>query len=187
VFAGGGFLKEDGEILGKATWHSPVKNVDPETGRGDRLTAFYTHGAQACDLEINRYTGEVRFNEFVSVYDVGNAINPKMVESQLEGGISMGIGSTLYEELTHDNGRIENANLLDYKVPFSTEHPLEVHTEIVEASHEEGPYGAKGVGEAVLIPSAAAIGNAIKNATGERLTGIPFTPEELLEATDQAE
>lgn len=187
VFAGGGFLKEDGEILGKATWHSPVENVDSETGRGDRLTAFYTHGAQACDLEINRYTGEVRFNKFVSVYDVGNAINPKMVESQLEGGISMGIGSTLYEELTHDNGRIENANLLDYKVPFSTEHPLDIHTEIVEASHEEGPYGAKGVGEAVLIPSAAAIGNAIKNATGVRLNGIPFTPEELLKATDHAE
>jgi len=187
VFAGGGFLKEGGEILGKATWHSPVKNVDPETGRGDRLTAFYTHGAQACDLEINRYTGEVRFNEFVSVYDVGNAINPKMVEAQLEGGISMGIGSTLYEQLTHDNGRIDNPNLLDYKVPFSTEHPLDVHTEIVEAAHEDGPYGAKGVGEAVLIPSAAAIGNAIKDATGERLTGIPFTPEELLDAADAAD
>ena len=184
VFAGGGFLKEGGEILGKATWHSPVKNVDPETGRGDRLTAFYTHGAQACDLEINRHTGEVRFNKFVSVYDVGNAINPKMVESQLEGGISMGIGSTLYEALTHDNGRIDNANLLDYKVPFSTEHPLDVHTEIVESAHEDGPYGAKGVGEAVLIPSAAAIGNAVKDATGERLKRIPFTPEMLLDAVD---
>lgn len=184
VFAGGGFLKEGGEILGKATWHSPVKNVDPETGHGDRLTAFYTHGAQACDLEVNRHTGEVRFNKFVSVYDVGNAINPKMVEGQLEGGISMGIGSTLYEELTHDNGRIENANLLDYKVPFSTEHPLEVHTEIVESYHDEGPYGAKGVGEAVLIPSAAAIGNAIKHATGTRLEKIPFTPEETLRAVD---
>ncbi|WP_152039500.1 xanthine dehydrogenase family protein molybdopterin-binding subunit [Salinigranum salinum] len=184
VFGGGGFLKEGGEILGKATWVSPVENVDPETGRGDRLTAFYTHGAQACDLEINRYTGEVRFNSFVSVYDVGRAINPKMVEGQLEGGISMGIGSTLYEELTHDNGRIENANLLDYKVPFSTEHPLEVHTEIVETYDEEGPYGAKGVGEAVLIPSAAAIGNAIKDATGSRLTGIPFTPEEILDAVE---
>lgn len=184
VFAGGGFLKEGGEILGKATWHSPVKNVDPETGRGDRLTAFYTHGAQACDLEINKYTGEVRFNKFVSVYDVGNAINPKMVEGQLEGGISMGIGSTLYEALTHDNGRIDNANLLDYKVPFSTEHPLNIHTEIVESAHEDGPYGAKGVGEAVLIPSAAAIGNAIKDATGERLRKIPFTPEMLLEAVE---
>lgn len=184
VFAGGGFLQEGGEIMGKATWHSPVENVDPETGRGDRLTAFYTHGAQACDLEINQYTGEVRFNKFVSVYDVGNAINPKMVEGQLEGGISMGIGSTLYEELTHDNGRIENANLLDYKVPFSTEHPLEVHTEIVESAHKEGPYGAKGVGEAVLIPSAAAIGNAIKDATGSRLTHIPFSPEDILGATN---
>jgi CO/xanthine dehydrogenase Mo-binding subunit len=184
VFAGGGFLKEGGEILGKATWHSPVKNVDPETGRGDRLTAFYTHGAQACDLEINKYTGEVRFNKFVSVYDVGNAINPKMVEGQLEGGISMGIGSTLYEGLTHDNGRIDNANLLDYKVPFSTEHPLNIHTEIVESEHEDGPYGAKGVGEAVLIPSAAAIGNAIKDATGDRLENIPFTPEMILGAVD---
>ena len=184
VFAGGGFLKEGGEILGKATWHSPVKNVDPETGRGDRLTAFYTHGAQACDLEINKYTGEVRFNKFVSVYDVGNAINPKMVEGQLEGGISMGIGSTLYEALTHDNGRIDNANLLDYKVPFSTEHPLNIHTEIVESAHEDGPYGAKGVGEAVLIPSAAAIGNAIKDATGSRLEKIPFTPEMVLGAVE---
>ncbi|WP_332900267.1 MULTISPECIES: xanthine dehydrogenase family protein molybdopterin-binding subunit [unclassified Haladaptatus] len=184
VFGGGGFLMEGGEILGKATWHSPVENVDPETGHGDRLTAFYTHGAQACDLEINRYTGEVRFNQFASVYDVGRALNPKMVEGQLEGGISMGIGSTLYEELTHDNGRFENANLLDYKVPFSTEHPLEVHTEIVETHDEEGPYGAKGVGEAVLIPSAAAIGNAIKDATGVRLTHIPFTPEEILKAVD---
>lgn len=184
VFAGGGFLKEGGEIIGKATWHSPVKNVDPETGRGDRLTAFYTHGAQACDLEINENTGEIRFNKFVSVYDVGKAINPKMVESQLEGGISMGIGSTLYEELTHDNGRIENANLMDYKVPFSTEHPLEVHTEIVEAAHEEGPYGAKGVGEAVLIPSAAAIANAIDHATGDRPTTIPITPERTLEAVE---
>lgn len=187
VFAGGGFLKEGGEILGKATWHTPVENVDPGTGRGDRLTAFYTHGAQAVDLEINRFTGEVRFNEFVSVYDVGRAINPTLVESQLEGGISMGIGSTLFEELTHDNGRIENPNLLDYKVPFSTEHPLDVHTEIVEATHDEGPYGAKGVGEAVLIPSAAAIGNAIEQATGVRLTRIPFTPEDLLDAAESAE
>lgn len=187
VFAGGGFLKEGGEILGKATWHSPVKNVDPETGRGDRLTAFYTHGAQACDLEIHRHTGKVRFNKFVSVYDVGNAINPKMVESQLEGGISMGIGSTLYEELTHDNGRIENANLLDYKVPFSTEHPLDVHTEIVEASHEDGPYGAKGVGEAVLIPSAAAIANAIADATGDRAEKIPITAERILDAVESSQ
>ena len=185
IFAGGGFLKEGGEILGKATWHSPVKNVDPETGHGDRLTAFYTHGAQACDLEINRHTGKVRFNKFVSVYDVGNAINPKMVESQLEGGISMGIGSTLYEELTHDgDGRIENGNLKDYKVPFSTEHPLNVHTEIVEASHENGPYGAKGVGEAVLIPAAAAIANAIVDATGDRPEKIPITGERILDAVE---
>jgi CO/xanthine dehydrogenase Mo-binding subunit len=184
IFAGGGFLKEGGEILGKATWHSPIKNVDPETGRGDRLTAFYTHGVQACDLEINRNTGDVRFNKFVSVYDVGNAINPKMVEGQLEGGISMGIGSTLYEELTHDNGRIENPNLKDYKVPFSTEHPLNVHTEIVEASHEDGPYGAKGVGEAVLIPSAAAIANAIADATGDRPEKIPITGERILNAVE---
>lgn len=187
IFAGGGFLREGGEILGKATWHSPVENVDPDTGRGDRLTAFYTHGAQACDLEINRYTGKVRFNRFVSVYDVGTAINPKMVEGQLEGGISMGIGSALYEGLTHDEGRIENANLTDYKVPFSADHPLEMETEIVETYDEEGPYGAKGVGEAVLIPAAAAVGNAIRNATGVRLDSIPFTPEELLDAAEAAE
>jgi len=185
VFGGGGFLREGAEIIGKGTWHTDVRNVDDESAWGDRkLTAFYTHGAQACDLEINTDTGEVQFNRFVTVYDVGRAINPKLVEGQMEGGVSMGIGSALYESMVFDEGRIENPNLLDYKIPFSTEHPLEIETQIVETFDEDGPYGAKGVGEAVLVPTAAAIGNAIRDASGKRLTSIPFTPEDILDAVD---
>lgn len=184
MFASGKFLEEGGEIIGKATWYQPATPEDPETGQGERLCAFYIYGAQGAEVEVNTETGEVRVVRISGAFDVGRPINPKMCEAQIEGGVGMGIGSALYEEMVFDNGRLLNPTFMDYKIPTVMEIPTaqNVRPLIVEAPHREGPFGAKGVGEAVMTPSAPAIANAVYNAVGVRIKDLPITREKVLRA-----
>lgn len=161
-----------------------VTDEDFETGQGTKLTASYGYAAQAVEVAVDTETGIVKVLRWVNAFDMGTPINPKLCEGQMEGGAGMGIGSALYEELVMDNGKILNPGFRDYRFPSTKEIPSgnNMKSMTVEAPHREGPFGAKGAGEAAMTPSAPAIANAIYNAAGVRITDLPITPEKVLKA-----
>jgi CO/xanthine dehydrogenase Mo-binding subunit len=193
IFLPGGFsppyLPVGGEILGKATFRYPMDSQDMETGQCPvgglgRVVAFYTQVVHGVEVEVNLETGQVRIVKFIGAADVGRAINPLLVEGQMEAALSQGVGSALLEELLLDNGKIINPNLVDYKIPSTLCVPQnkDVKTIIVESYHRDGPFGAKGVGEAVIVSTLPAVANAIYDAVGIRIKEAPFTPEKILNA-----
>lgn len=184
LFSGEGLPPVGAEISASASFNIRHFHEDPETGQSERSKASYCHGANAVEIAVNEETGEVKVLRITGCFDVGNPVNPKMVESQIEGGFGMGIGSTLYEESILENGAVLNPNLGDYKVPGATELPAGENAHAMTASvpHREGPYGAKGLGEAVMIPLSPAIGNALYNAAGIRIKDLPITREKVLKA-----
>jgi CO/xanthine dehydrogenase Mo-binding subunit len=108
-------------------------------------------------------------------------INPLNCEQQVEGAIVTGVGLALLEEMILENGKPVNCNFRDYRIPTSMDSPA-VTSMFVEATHKDGPYGAKGVGEPALAPTAPAIGNAVYDAIGVRIKDLPITPEKILKA-----
>ena len=116
---------------------------------------------------------------YVAVQDVGRAVNPAVVEEQIHGGVAQGIGWALYEGIVLDeDGRVMTGSLLDYALPTADKVPA-IETVLLEVPSRSGPFGVRGVGEPPVIPGSAAIGNAIRDATGVRLTQIPMTAERL--------
>ena len=182
---GGYTLKEGAEIIGKATYYLPGVMPDPDTGASERPASFYMFVAQAAEVEVDIQTGKIRVVKIVTANDCGKAINPMQVEGQQEGGVlSMGIGSTLLEEVITDNGVMLNPQFADYKIPTTLDCPTldNYKSAIIETPHREGPWGAKGVGEGTMVCSAPAIANAIYDAIGIRFHDIPITPEKVLKA-----
>lgn len=177
-----------GEIVGKAVFYGEPSEEDPETGQGEALSMSYCYVAQAAEVAVDIETGMVKVLRFCSAADVGRAINPRQCEGQMEGGAAQGIGSALYEGFVFDEkGKLLNPNFTDYRVPSSKEVPSgdNIKSMIVEAPHKDGPFGAKGMGEAAMNASAPAIANAIYNAVGARIMDIPMTPEKVLKALQQ--
>ena len=144
--------------------------------------AFWTPIGQAAIVAINNLTGLVKVLHFCTACDVGKAINPSIVEQQLEGGAAQGISSALYEEVIYENGHIINSNFKDYRIPTASELDFDSTTIILESNETSGPYGAKGVGEMGVMAAAPAIGNAIYDAIGIDMNIIPITPERILKA-----
>ena len=161
---------------------SAEESYDPPTlpldakGQGSPY-AVYGYGAQLVELEVDTRLGTVRLIKITAAHDVGRAVNPLLVEGQVEGGIAQGIGLALLEEYVP--GRTEN--LHDYLIPTIGDVPP-IETIVVEVPDPEGPFGAKGLGEHVLIPTAPAILNAIRDATGVLVTKVPATPSRILAA-----
>ena len=143
--------------------------------------AAYGFGAQAVEVLVDTETGKIRVVKIVAAHDVGRAINPMYVEGQIEGGLQMGLGYALTEELQVKEGQILNPTFLDYRIPTALDMPA-IETVIVETADPEGPFGAKGVGEMGGTPTAAAIANAVYDAVGIRLNQLPMTPERVLQA-----
>jgi xanthine dehydrogenase molybdenum-binding subunit len=170
--------REGRETRAQAIYTAPP-TVDVETP-GDTHFA-YGYGTQAAEVEVDVETGEVRVLRVIAAHDVGKAINPLGVEGQLEGGVLMGLGYALMEELGLDEGLVRNDNFARYKVPTIEQRPR-ITPLIVESPAAAGPYGAKGVGEITSIPTAPAITNAIHAAVGVRITRLPATPERVREA-----
>jgi CO/xanthine dehydrogenase Mo-binding subunit len=114
--------------------------------------------------------------------DMGQPINPKMCEQQAQSGIGMGIGAALYEEIIMNKGAVVNPNFTDYRIPSVGEMPTigNIKTMIAAAPHKDGPYGAKGFAEGVMIGLDAAIGNAVYNAVGVRIKDLPISAEKVL-------
>ncbi|EKF17820.1 molybdopterin-dependent oxidoreductase [Nitratireductor pacificus] len=161
---------------------SAEESYDPPTtaldakGQGTPY-AVYGYGAQLVELEVDTTLGTVKPLGITAAHDVGRAINPLLAEGQIEGGIAQGIGLALMEEYVP--GRTEN--LHDYLIPTIGDVPP-VTTILIEVPDPEGPFGAKGLGEHVLIPTAPAILNAIRHATGAEIAKVPATPSRVLEA-----
>ena len=162
------------------SYDPPTVPLD-ENGQG-KPYAVYGWGAQLVELAVDTKLGTVEMLKITAAHDVGRAINPLLAEGQVEGGIAQGIGMALMEEYVP--GRTEN--LHDYLIPTIGDVP-EIETILVEVPDPEGPFGAKGLGEHVLIPTAPAILNAIRHATGALVTKLPATPTRVMAAITEAE
>jgi len=148
------------------------------TGAGP---AFATH---ICDVEVDKETGKVTVLRYTAIQDAGTAIHPSYVEGQIHGGAVQGIGWALNEEYIYDeNGRLDNATFLDYRIPVASDLPM-IEAVIVEVPNINHPYGVRGVGEVPIVPPMAAVANAVANATGLRLVDLPMSPPRVLEALD---
>ncbi|MDP3896487.1 MAG: molybdopterin-dependent oxidoreductase, partial [Mesorhizobium sp.] len=157
------------------TYDPPTVPLDAK-GQGSPY-AVYGYGAQIAELEVDLRLGTVKLIKITAAHDVGRAINPLLVEGQIEGGIAQGIGMALMEEYVP--GRTEN--LHDYLIPTIGDVPP-IESILIEIADAEGPSGAKGLGEHVLIPTAPAILNAIRHATGVAIRRVPATPTRILAA-----
>jgi CO/xanthine dehydrogenase Mo-binding subunit len=176
-----------GPIMGASSLLFDGERLDPKRALVEGFAfgnvGVYTFGAQATEAEVDEVTGAVRVLRVWSAHDVGRAINPRMVEGQIQGGFVQGMGYALSEEMQWDeSGRLTNPTLMDYKVPTALDAPLEINPIIVEHPEPSGPFGAKGVGEPGLIGAAASIANAVAKATGKRVRRLPMTPERVLDA-----
>jgi CO/xanthine dehydrogenase Mo-binding subunit len=172
-------FREQGEMfVGSCFYDPPNKFQDPKM-RGN-VSATYSFAAHAVRVRVDPETGKVRIVKFVAAHDVGKVINRHGLEGQIEGAIAQGIGYALAEKLQVEGGRVANASFLDYKMLNAADLPEDVELHFVETADPAGPHGAKGVSEAGLIPTAAAIANAIFDATGVRMHELPMSPEKVL-------
>jgi CO/xanthine dehydrogenase Mo-binding subunit len=139
----------------------------------------------SCDVEVDPETGHVTVLRYTAAQDVGRAIHPAYVEGQLQGGVAQGVGWALNEEYIFDaEGRMENAGFLDYRIPVASDLPM-IDTVLIEtAPNPRHPYGAKGVGEAPIVPPLAAVVNAVSAAIGVRMTDLPLSPPKIRAALD---
>jgi CO/xanthine dehydrogenase Mo-binding subunit len=154
----------------------------PETkplGQGGDMHFAFSFAAQAAEVEVNTLTGEVRVLRVIVANDVGKAINPLGLQGQVEGGVMMGLGHALTEKFIMENGYPFTDHMARYRIP-SIVHTPEITSFVVEHAVSTGPYGAKGVGEIVTIPTIPAITNAIYNAVGVRLDSLPVDQEEIV-------
>ena len=181
----GTMFPSSGEILGKTFFFYPCSFNDPDTGvcldRGHKMSAYYMYSAQAAEVAVNLETGQVKVEKLYIATDCGKAINPELVITQQHDAAQMGIGLALYEELHLKNGKMANPNFTDYKFPTACEAPSLGETKVflVEAKCEDGPWGAKGTGEVVVVSTPPAIANAIYDAIGVRIGDAPITQEKI--------
>jgi len=167
--------------IGSASYNPPTVAMDPETGQGKPFST-YVYATQIAEVDVDDETGEIEVLRISAAHDCGTPINPMLVEGQVQGGISMGIGFALQEEmLFNDEGKQLNPNLTNYIMPTSLDMP-DIDVDIVENYDPTGPFGAKGVGEPTSVPTAAAILNAVFDAVGVRITSLPATSEKVLMA-----
>lgn len=173
-----GSLKKKGITpVGKGEFNPVTTALDLETGQGAPY-ATYAFATQGALLSVDLESGEVEVLKVVACHDVGRAVNPKNVTAQIEGGVSMGLGYALMEEVSLKEGVIENPGFSGYLLPTALDVP-EIVPSYVEIEEPTGPFGAKGVGEPSSLPTAPAILNAIRTATGIHVLEIPVTPERL--------
>jgi CO/xanthine dehydrogenase Mo-binding subunit len=169
-----------GPVVGRGSFMPTyVTGLDAETGQGECAVVHYTTGAQAVELEVDLETGRIEILKGVSAFDVGKAINPELVKAQMEGGFVQGMSSALFESLQLRNGIVQNPSFVDYRIATSTDTPKDLQSFIVEVPQEDGPWGARGIGEHSMVPTIPAIANAIYDAVGIRLEGPPFTAEKV--------
>ena len=143
-------------------------------------------GTHICDVEVDPETGKVQVIRYTAFQDVGRAIHPSYVEGQLQGGVAQGIGWAINEECIFDaHGKLDNASFLDYRMPVASDLPM-IEAVMIEVPNDKHPQGVRGVGEVPIVPPLAAVANAVKQATGRRMTELPLSPPKVLEALSGA-
>ena len=170
--------KTDMEFTG--WWHTPELDYDATTGIGEAYFS-YSFATQIAKVKVDTLTGLVDVENIYAAYDVGKAINPSGIEGQVEGGSAQGIGWATTEDFKIKDGKVQTPNLTTYLLPTALD-SADVETTIVEKPEPEGPWGAKGIGEPSIIPTAGAVANAVSNAIGIQMNEIPLTPERVLNA-----
>ncbi len=143
-------------------------------------------GLHIVDVEVDKETGRVEVKRYTVVQDAGRAIHPRQVEGQFQGGAVQGIGWALNEEYVYgEDGRLQNPGFLDYRIPVASDVPM-IETVIVEVPNPLAPYGLRGVGEVPVIPTMAAVANAVRDAIGVRMYELPMSPPKVLKAIEEA-
>jgi len=178
-------LREEGSVVMATAFYDPPTEHQDKEYRGN-ISAAYGFGAHVAEVEVDPGTGMVRLLNLWTAHDVGRAINPMSCEGQIEGGSAMGAGLALSEELVMFDGQIAAPNFHDYGMPTAVDVPR-IMVNLVETIDPLGPFGAKGVGEAGIIPPPAAIANAIADATGIRPRAYPMRPWKVKHWIDTGE
>jgi CO/xanthine dehydrogenase Mo-binding subunit len=168
------------EILGLGSIESKRLWAGDDAEKKGFAAPGWPFGAQAVEVEVDRETGVIKLVRVASAHDVGKAINPMALTSQIQGGIMMGLGYALWEGLLFEEGTVTNASFADYKIATARDIPTAVPI-VVERNYAAEPYGAKGVGEMAVFGIAPAIANAIARAVGVRVKDLPMSAEKLLE------
>ena len=155
-----------GPIVGRGSFMPKyVTNLDAETGQGPRAVVHYTVGCEGLDIEIDKNTGTIYVLKGAASFDVGKAINPALVKAQVEGGFAQGLSSAMFEEIKLVKGVMTNPSFVDYRIATAPDMDFPLDTPFVEVPQDDGPWGARGVGEHPMVPTIAALGNAIYDAT----------------------
>lgn len=176
-----------GPIVGRGNFMPTyVTGLDFETGQGERAVVHYTTGAQAVELEVDLETGKIEILRAAAAFDLGKAINPELAKAQVEGGFVQGMSTALFESLQFKNGVLQNPSFVDYRIATSADAPPQIDSILVEVPQDDGPFGARGVGEHPMVPTIPAIANAIYDAIGLRVGSPPFTAEKVYLAMVEA-
>jgi CO/xanthine dehydrogenase Mo-binding subunit len=135
--------------------------------------------AQVAEVEVDEETGEVKLRKIISAHSTGTVLNPLMHQGQIDGGVMMGVGYGLMEQVVLEDGKVATTNFGDYKIPTMKDIPV-LKTAVLQMAKGPGPYGSMSIGETPNIPVAAAIANAVEDATRVRIKSLPITAEKVL-------
>jgi CO/xanthine dehydrogenase Mo-binding subunit len=175
-------FRPQGRMLTAEAFYDPPNELpDFEKGHGN-ISSTYAFGTQGVEVEVDTETGEIKIIRMVASHDVGKVLNPPGLKGQIYGALAQGVGYALYEELKSKEGKIQNPDFRDYKIPRTYEMDFPIDLVFIETNDSFGPFGAKGVAEPGLVPTAPAIANAIYSAVGVRIRHLPITPEKVLTA-----
>jgi len=172
-----GHFRDGGRVLVAEAFYDPPTAMLDKDLQGN-VSAAYTSAFQAALVDVDPETGRVTVRKVVSAHDVGRALNPAAAEGQVHGGIHMGLGYALSERLVVEQGQVVSQTFMDYAL-FKADDMPDIVVRLIESIDAEGPFGAKGLGESGVIPVAAAVRNAIKDAIGVRFHELPLTPERV--------
>lgn len=166
-----------GQMLMAEYFYDPANENMGRDFKGN-LSMTYTFGVHGVRVKVDEETGKVKILQYIAAHDVGKAINPMLLEGQVYGGVMMGVGFALTEQVILDKGEMKNPNFRDYKI-LTAKDTFPIESYVVETDDQDGPYGAKGIGEPGCVPTAPAIANAIHHAIGVRMKDLPMTPERI--------
>ena len=162
-------------VMGKGAWSTAVADT-PFRG----IVPHWAVSVGAAEVEVDRETGIVKLLKYVSVTDVGKALNPIVARSQVDSGAIMGLGNTFYEETVYGDGQLLNGSDMEYRLPLLEDMPDQWHSLMLENNDGPGPFGSKGMAQTSIVVIAPAVGNAIYDAVGIRIHDLPITPEKVL-------
>jgi CO/xanthine dehydrogenase Mo-binding subunit len=177
-------IASTGPLIESGSYRAP-ELAGPYRGAGVGISPAYSYSAAVVELVCDVETGMVNVERVWLSHDIGKALNPMLVEGQIEGSVYMGLGEALFEEHAFRGGLHRGPSLLDYKIPTALEMPP-VETILVESLDPEGPYGAKEVGQGPLLPVIPAVANAIHDALGVQIDEVPITPDKVVAALRDA-